>query len=181
MNKIRAAIIGGSEDGKTFLASGFSRGLWRKHGLRSIVFDPWKGETAWGPQAWVTKDFLEFSRAVARTKGCAVFWDEGSSYGGRERENIAKFTAIRHNHPAFFFIGHAYSTMLPIMRGSLTEILLAVRDPDDAAEWAKVMVDPSIREAAQNLRQYEFLHKRKHQPFRVLRYSKAEILKGITP
>lgn len=177
--KIRAAVIGGSEDGKTFFCAGLSRGHWRRDRMRSIVFDPWKGETDWGPQAWVTKDFEAFRRAAFNSKGCAVFWDEGTSTGGRDRDNLAFFTAIRHNHPAFYFIGHGYATMLPIMRGSLTDVVMATRDPDDAAEWAKVMVDASVMRAT-SLRQYEFLHKRKHRPVRVLAYTKAEIIRGIT-
>lgn len=179
----RMAIIGGSEDGKTFLASGLVRGYWREYGLRAIVHDPWSGgksRTDWGPSAWVTDDFAKFRRAVANTEGCVVVWDEGTSYGGRDRENIALITAIRHRHPVMVFIGHNYAAMLPVMRGSLTEVLLAVRDPDDAAEWARVMVDEEVRTLSTRLKQYEFLHKRKHQPCRALKYTPAEIARGIT-
>lgn len=183
---IRAAIIGGSEDGKTFLASGFSRGLWKRYGMRSIVFDPFKGETNWGPQALVLGEgefakFRHLAENVSRSQRFAFFWDEGTSTGGRERENLSLFTRIRHNSAAFFFIGHGYATMLPIMRGSLTHVFLAVRPPDDADEWAKVMVDESIRTTAPTLKQYEFLAKRKHHPSRVLSYTKNEILAGIVP
>lgn len=200
--KIRAAIVGGSEDGKTFLASGFSRGLWKARRWRSLVFDPYKGETAYGPQALVfgptsaeqgnpdlyasavTREFERFKRTVSSVKleqkFCAI-WDEASSTGGRNRDNTGLVTAIRHNCPGFLVLCHSYATLLPAMRGSLTDVILAARDPDDAAEWAKVMVDPSIIEAAQSLKQYEFLHKRKHQPARILRYSKAEILAGVVP
>lgn len=177
---IRCAIIGGSLDGKTFLCAGIARGLWNRHRLRSIVFDPFKGETDFGKSAWVTADFEAFTRAVFNTKGCAVFWDEGTATGGRDRDNLKFFTAIRHNHPAFFFIGHGYATMLPIMRGSLSEVIMAVRDPDDAAEWAKVMVDREVLRAT-TLKQYEFLHKRKHRPVSILRYSKKETLAGVFP
>ena len=183
--RARAAIIGGSEDGKTFLATGLVRGHWRRDKLRAIVFDPWLWENDWGKSAWVTNDFGKFRRAVGATTDCVVVWDEGTHNGGRDRENVDLFTAIRHNHPYLYFIGHGYSTMLPLMRGSLTDILLAARDDDDAAEWARVMVDKDVLRSALpasngGLKQYEFLHKRKHQPCRVLKHTKAEILKGVT-
>ena len=73
------------------------------------------------------------------------------------------------------FIVHNYAAMLPVMRGSLTEVLLAVRDPDDAAEWARVMVDGQVREKSVLLRQHEFLRKRKHQACRVPKHTPAEI------
>ncbi|OAM89863.1 hypothetical protein AW736_11120 [Termitidicoccus mucosus] len=173
------AVIGGSEDGKTFLTSGLVRGEWRFNRRRAIVFDPWKGETDWGVSAWVTDDFEKFRRAVAGTRGCCVVWDEGTSTGGRARDNVHLFTAIRHLHPSLYFIGHSYAAMLPIMRGSLTGVLLAVRDADDANEWAKVMVDESVRTMATRLAQYEFLYKRKHQPARVVKFTPEEIKKGI--
>lgn len=176
--KARTAIIGGSEDGKTFLATGFVRGHARRDKLRAIVFDPWHWENDWGKSAWVTNDFEKFRRAVNGTTDCVVVWDEGTSNGGRDRENLELFTAIRHNHPFLYFIGHSYSTMLPTMRGSLTDICLAVRDREDAAEWAKIMVDEAVMQSMR-LRQYEFLHKRKHQPARVLRHTAAEIKQGI--
>ena len=180
---IRAAIIGGTLDGKSTLAAGYVRGYWRCHRLRSIVFDPWKAEKRpvdWGPSAWVTSDFDAFRRAVKNTQNCVIVWDEGTSYGGRDRENTTLFTAIRHHHPVLLFIGHGYATMLPIMRNSLSEVLLAVRDPDDAAEWARVMVDEEVRVLSTRLKQYEFLHKRKHQPCRVLRHTPEELARGIT-
>lgn len=176
--KIRCAVLAGSEDGKTFLCAGLSRGHWRFHGMTSIVFDPWKGETDWGKQAWVTKDFTEFRRAVANTKGKAVFWDEGTSTGGRDNDNVDLFTAIRHLHPAFYFVGHRYTAMLPVMRTSITEILIAAADVEDIEPLARVMVDRQVMDAV-NLKQYEFLHKRKHRPVRVLRHTKQEILAGI--
>lgn len=177
--KIRAALIAPSEGGKTFLGTGICRGLWKFHGLRSIVFDPWKGESDWGKSAWVTKDFDAWKRAVTGTKGCAVFWDEATAYGGRDRENVELFSQIRHNHPALFCFGHAYSTFLPIMRVNLTDLLIARSDPDDAAEWARIMTDPEIKTAA-GLDQYQFLHKRAFRPVRRLQYTAAEIRAGIS-
>ena len=177
--KTRTAVIGGSEDGKTFLTSGLVRGQWRFYRRRGIVFDPWKGETDWGPSAWVTDDFAKFKRAVMGTRNCAVVWDEGTSTGGRDRDNVDLFTAIRHYHPSFYFIGHRYDAMLPIMRGSLTEVLLAVRDRDDADAWAKVMVDDRVREMATKLGKYEFLFKKKHVPPKVVKFTPEQIRQGI--
>ena len=176
--KMRAALIGGSESGKTFFAIGWSRGLWRRYRLRSIVFDPYARENVWGPQAWVTDDFEKFERAAFGTKGCAVFWDEGTMTGGRDKENLKFFTAIRHNHPVFVFIGHGFATMLPIMRGSLTDLLLARRDPRDADQWAALTSDAAVMQATE-LAQYEFLHKRMFQPVRHLRHTAEQIEAGV--
>ena len=176
--KTRAAVIGGSESGKTFLSIGWSRGLWAAHRLRSIVFDPYAQENNWGPQAWVTADFEKFERAAFGTKGCAVFWDEGTMTGGRDRANLKFFTAIRHNHPVFVFIGHGFATMLPIMRGSLTDLILARRDPRDADQWAALTSDAEVMQATE-LAQYEFLQKRMFKPVRRLRYSAEQIKAGV--
>ncbi|EIP96803.1 hypothetical protein OpiT1DRAFT_01228 [Opitutaceae bacterium TAV1] len=178
--KSRVAVMGGSEDGKSFLVSGLIRGHWNREKRRAVVFDPWIGEIDWGPGAWVTDNFVRWKAAVENSNGCAVVWDEGTSFGGRDRDNIGLFTAIRHRHPYLYFMGHSYATMLPVMRGSLTGVLLAVRDPDDAAEWGRVMVDRAIVAPAQRLKQYEFLYKRKHQPHRILSYTPAQIERGIS-
>ncbi len=180
MQKIRAAVIGGSESGKTFRVMGYSRGLWARRGLRSLVFDPWKGETDWGPQAWVCKDFEKWRHVVANTSGCVIVWDEATANGGRDRENVALFSEIRHRHPVLFCIGHAYSVMLPVMRVNLTDLFISSADARDADEWARVMRDPEVVEATK-LGQYEFLHKRAFRPVRVLRDSADQIRAGIVP
>jgi hypothetical protein len=180
MEKIRAAVIGGSESGKTFLVMGFSRGLWQARGLRSLVFDPWRGENNWGAHAWVSHDFDRWKAAVMGTRNCVVIWDEASANGGRDRENVGLFSEIRHRHPVLFCVGHAYSVILPIMRINLTDLFIAAADEIDAKEWGRVMRDPQIAEACL-LPQYAFLHKRAFQPVRVLRYSKEQVAAGVLP
>lgn len=178
--KIRAAIIGGSESGKTYLAMGFSRGLWRQRRWRSFVFDPW-AERPWGPGAWVTRNFEEWRHVVTNTSGGVAIWDEATANGGRDRENVPLFSEIRHRHHALFCIGHAYSAILPLMRINLTDLFLSLADAGDAAEWAKVMKDPEISRLAPTLPQYAFLHKRCFRPVRTLTHSRAEIETGIIP
>lgn len=190
MEKIRAAVCAGSEGGKTFLVAGFSRGFWKRHKMRSLVFDPWR-ELDWGPGAWVTKDFELWKKVVTGTQGCVAIWDESTANGGRDRENVPLFSEIRHRHPVMFCIGHAYSSILPLMRVNLTDLFLASSDPKDAAEWASVMRDPAVREAGESdvvdgvtvprLDQYVFMHKRAFRPVKLLRYSKEQIIAGITP
>lgn len=179
---IRAAIMGGSESGKSFLASGFVRGQWIRSRRRSMVFDPWlkeKRRTDWGNGAWVTGDFDRWKRAVMTgPAGCAVVWDEGTSNGGRDRDNVDLFTAIRHRHPVLFFIGHRFDAMLPVMRTSLTDIFLARCRSGDAEEWADTMTDDKIMDAT-TLNQYEFLHKRAFAPVRIIKHSPGEILAGL--
>ncbi len=180
--KIRGAIMGGSECGKTSLASSFSLALYRRYKLRSLVFFPWLKEYPhmWGKQAWVTTDFDDFRRVVFSVKNCAVFWDEGTTTGGRDRENLDFFTAIRHKHPAFFFLGHQYAAMLSTMRGSLTDLYLARADPDDADKWARLFTDADVKEAKE-LNQYEFLHKRSYRKTIILRPTLDELRAGVTP
>ncbi len=199
--KIRAAIIGGSLDGKTFLASGFSRGLWRAYGFRSLVFDPYKGETAWGPQALVfgsteaergagvgnaanLREFDRFRRlvfSVKRSQKFAIFWDEATTNGGRDADNLEFFTAVRHNSDAFFCIGHSFTAVLPTMRVNISDAFLSAGDPEEFKKWASLLADSSLTAHAVSLKKYEFLHKRKHSPARVLRYTKEQILAGIVP
>ncbi len=199
MKNIRCAIIGGSEDGKTFLATGLSRGHWQRDRAASLCFDPYKGETEWGPQALVLgpspqeqgngtaytaceREFEKFRRVISALKpenNFAGFWDEAGDWGGRDRDNKGLVTACRHNLKFFYMIGHSYADMLPVMRESLTDVLLSTRTEDDAREWASVMVDREVMKATQ-LRQFEFLHKRKHQPIQILRYTAEQILAGIS-
>lgn len=177
---IRAAVIGGSQSGKTFRTAGYSVGLWKTKRLRSLVFDPWKGETDWGAGAWVSSDFDQWKKVVTNTRGCVAIWDEATAYGGRERENVPLFSQIRHLHPVLFCIGHAYSSILPIMRVNLTDLYISLADPDDAAEWAKVMKDPKI-DLSTRLLQYQFLHKRSFHPVRILSETASQIRAGILP
>lgn len=180
MENIRAAVIGGSLSGKTLRTSGYVRGLWRCKRLRSLVFDPWKGETDWGPGAWVCADFEQWKHVVANTKGCCVVWDESTGNGGRDRENVPLFTEIRHRHPVIFCIGHACSSILPLMRINLTDLFISLADPDDAAEWAKVMKDPDVMKATA-LGQYYFLHKRAFRRVCLLHNTPDQIRAGILP
>ncbi len=83
--KRRIAIIGGSEDGKTFLAGGISRGWWLRDRFRSLVADPFPWENNWGPQAKVLSNFEQWRTVVAGIKPAqriAAIWDEGTE-GGR--------------------------------------------------------------------------------------------------
>lgn len=186
MKARRIAILGPSECGKSFTASGFTIGQWRHYRRRSIVFDPWLGRkkhewsapTDWGPGAWVCNDFERWKRAALNTEGCCVVWDEGTSSGGRGRENVELFTAIRHNHPVFIFLGHRFDAMLPVMRSSLTDIFLARCAPEDAQAWAEAMVDAEIMQTTQ-LAQYEFLHKRAFQPVRRVKNTPQQIAAGL--
>lgn len=174
----RIAIMGGSESGKTALALGLSAGEWKTGRRRSLVFDPFARRSKWGPHAWATDEMPKFEHVVFTVKGCAVFWDEGTSSGGRDRDKVKFFTAIRHNHAAFYFIGHDYTTMLPIMRGSLTDIVLFRQSETAAQYWADLFTDRELLRACA-LPQYVALHKRAFQPVRELRFSMAELKNGV--
>lgn len=175
----RVAIMGGSESGKTALAIGLSRGLWSKEKTRTIAFDPFLRIHAWGAQAWATDEFPKFEHVVFRLKGCAAFWDEGTSSGGRDREKVKFFTAVRHNHAFFAFMGHDHTTMLPIMRGSLTDVILFRQSETAAQYWADLFTDKELLRSA-DLGQYVALHKRAFRPVRELRFSGDDLQKGVT-
>lgn len=181
--KIRAAVIGASESGKTEMAVSFSVWLWKNYGLRSLVFDPWLRENPkrWGAHAWATDEFAKFSHVAFKLKGCAVFWDEATTNGGRDRDNVKFFTEVRHNHDAIFSMGHCYSAFLPVMRSCLTDLYLALDDEKDASEWAAIMKDPEISARAVTLGQYEFLHKRAFRPLTVRKHTIAELKAGVSP
>lgn len=174
----RFAILGGSESGKTALAFGLARGEWIAGRRRSLVFDPFARKNDWGKHSWATDEFEKFEHVVFRVKGCAVFWDEGTSTGGRDRDKVKFFTAIRHNHPAFYFIGHDYATMLPIMRGSLTDVVLFRQSESAAQYWADLFTDRDLLRST-SLPQYVALHKRAFQPVRELRFSMDQLRGGV--
>lgn len=171
--------MGGSESGKTALAMGLSRGLWTSEKKRSIAFDPFARKNTWGPQARPLDDFLKFEHVVFRVSGCAVFWDEGTSSGGRDRDKVKFFTAIRHNHAFFAFIGHDFTTMLPIMRSSLTDVILFRQSESAAQYWSDMFTDKDLLRST-DLGQYVALHKRAFKPVRELKFSAADLQKGVT-
>lgn len=182
LRNVRAAVIGGSECGKTTLAAGLSLGLWNRHKLRTLAFDPWLKENPrrWGKHAWATDEMTKFEHVVFSCRGCCVVWDEGTSTGGRERDKVKFFTAVRHNHPAFFFLGHQYSAMLPVMRNSLTDVFLFRSNPDEATQWANIMTDPALL-AASELPQFACLQKRAFSPVEKRAHTAQEIFEGILP
>jgi hypothetical protein len=175
----RIAIMGGSESGKTALAIGLSRGLWSAQKTRTLAFDPYCRKNDWGGQAWVTDEFLKFQHVVFRLQGFAAFWDEGTSTGGRDRDKVKFFTAIRHNSAFFAFMGHDHTTMLPIMRGSLTDVILFRQSETAAAYWADLFTDRDLLRST-DLPQYAAMHKRAFRPVRSLAFSEADLKKGVT-
>jgi hypothetical protein len=181
-NKIRAAIIGPSEGGKTELAISFSLWLWKHYGIRTLAFDPWLREKPkrWGAHSWVTDEMPKFEHVVFKTHGCAVFWDEATTNGGRDRDKVRFFTEVRHNHQALFALGHCYSAFLPVMRVCLTDLYLALDDVKDAEEWAAQMKDAQVMEAT-TLGQYQFLHKRAFRPVAIRKHSLSELQAGVSP
>lgn len=180
-SKRRVAVIGGSESGKTELVAGLTRGHWAAQAVRALAFDPWLAENPrrWNPHGWATNEWEKFAHVVRRTSGFCVVWDEATMNGGRDRENVGLLTEIRHAHPYLYAIGHDYASFLPVMRGSLTDLVLARRPVQEAKDWANQFSDAEIMRAA-DLGQYEFLHKRAFQPVRVLRYSLAQLKAGVT-
>lgn len=180
--KRRVAIIGGSESGKSFRAMGYSRGLWKSRGLRSLVFDPWKRDDDamdWGPQAMVFDVFEQWKNAVLKTKGFVAIWDEATGNGGRDQDNVGLFTEIRHNHPVLLCIAHAWGAILPNMRVNLTDLVIASADDDDAGKWARTMKDAAVCQAI-GLPQYHFLHKRNFQPVRIVHETAEQVRAGLT-
>jgi hypothetical protein len=170
--------MGGSLSGKTTLGVGLSRGAWRTNRLRSLCYDPFASKHNWGPQAWVTDEFDKFAHVVFNTRGFAVFWDEGTE-NGRERDNTKFFTRIRHNHPFFCFFGHDYATMLPVMRRSLTDVVLFDQSRKSAEFWANHFADEGLNVAA-GQRQYQATHKRAYQQVRRLNFTAAQLAEGVT-
>lgn len=173
--KIRAAIMGGSECGKTTLARFLAARHWQRDRLASIVFDPWKREHRWGNYCWVTSDLKRFESAVwGAKKPYAIVWDESTSTLNRDAEKIQFFTAIRHKHPAFYVLGHHYTALLPVMRDSLTEVYLFRQAQASAEKWADQLADREVIQSV-DLAQYEFLHKRAFRPISRRRLNAAEL------
>jgi hypothetical protein len=159
-DEIIAAIIGGSRCGKTTLAIALSAMHNRLHRMRSIVFDPFYFEHNWGPHAWVTSDMEKFKRAVAGVKGCAVFWDESTTtMRNRSFEDVGFFSNIRHNHPAFYSIGHDPTVLSPTMRGNLSEAYIFRQSETRAAIWVELFTDTDMRQTT-TLERREFIYKR---------------------
>ena len=172
------AICGGCKCGKTTLAQ---RGLvpwcWRRHRLRSIVYDPFaaRNRAAWGATAWVTADIDAFRRAVWGTTGCAVFWDESSdSLDRHAAEDKRFFTRIRHEHRAFFVLMHDFTVLTPLMRGNLSDAFVFRQTSKRAQDWVELFTDDALADAA-TLAQYEFIHKTAFRPAQRLRPAVPEL------
>lgn len=181
MSRRRIAVIGTTESGKTSAVIALCRGLWRAAGTRTIAFDPWLAEdpARWGNAARAWANFDVWRNVVFSVTGCAVVLDEGTSTGGRDRDNVELFTAIRHRHPVLIFVGHDAAAMLPVMRATLTDLILFRCSPDEAAKWAEIFTDRDLL-AAPGLAQYEFLHKRAFQRVTRRKLTPAELDAGFT-
>lgn len=162
--EIIGAIVGPSKCGKTSLAIGLCRKMRAQHGLRSLVFDPWKPRNDWGAWAWVTNDLPTFERVVWSTKGFAVFWDESSdTLEKHAHEHKRMFTRIRHEHSAFYLLAHDFSVMTPLMRGNLSEAYIFRQSEERADDWRRLFADRDLIQTAE-LQQREFIVKRPFQP-----------------
>lgn len=176
--EIIGAVIGPSKCGKTTLAIAMVHQMRRRHGLRSLVFDPFKAKNNWGPAAWVTSDLDTFKTVVFSVKGCAVFWDESSdSLDKNSRDDRRFFTRIRHEHKAFFLIAHDLTVMNPLMRGNLSDLYLFAQGPKRAALYAEDFNDPDLMQLTQ-LQKREFIHKRPFEKI-VRRLPTLEELKNL--
>lgn len=176
--EIIAAICGGSKCGKTTVARAIVVWLWRRHGLRSIVFDPFRRRNDWGPSAWVTDDIEAFRRAVWGTEGCAVIWDESSDSLDRNATKDRRFfTRIRHEHRAFFIMIHDFATLTPLMRGNLSDAFVFRQTEDRAKDWSSLFADRDLLKACE-FDQYEFLHKSAFRPVRRMRPA-VDALRGV--
>lgn len=167
-DEIIGIICGGSKCGKTTLAKGLVSGAWRHHGLRSIVFDPFKKKkgNVWPASAWVSDDLEAFKRVVFQVGGCLVVWDESSDSLDRGTLESRKFfTRVRHEHPAFFLICHDFTVPTPMMRANITDAYI-FRQPEERAEdWRKLFADEQMRQTA-DLVKREFIHKVAFEPIR---------------
>lgn len=171
------AICGPSKCGKTTLAWHLVPWFWRKHRLRSIVFDPFlrKHPRAWGPTAWATPDLEAFRRAVWGTKGCFVVWDESSdSIDRNAREDKRFFTRIRHEHRAFAIITHDFCVLTPMMRANLSDAFVFKQTEERAHDWRRLFVDSDMLQTAE-LAKREFIHKTAFEPVRRLLPSLEEL------
>ena len=164
--EIIAAIIGGSKCGKTTLAVALAVWLWRRHGIRSVVFTPFPWKNNWGPGAWVTADLEAFKRVVAKVRDCAIFWDESSdTINKHSRDDQKFFTRIRHDHKAFFLIAHDLKVMSVMMRGNLSDLYVFAQGPKRSADYAEEFNDADLSHLC-TLKKREFMHKR---PFEKVR------------
>jgi ABC-type dipeptide/oligopeptide/nickel transport system ATPase component len=174
-NEIIAAVCGPSKCGKTTTTKAIVAWLWRRHRLRSIIFDPFKDRNDWGPSAWVSSDMEEFRRAAWGTSACAVIWDESSdSLDRNAKEDKRFFTRIRHEHRAFFVMIHDFATLSPLMRGNLSDAIVFRQMEDRARDWASLFCDRDLLQTA-DLDQYEFVIKSAFRPVRRMRPSPSEL------
>lgn len=164
--EIIGAVIGGSKCGKTTLAIAIVASLYRKHGLRSIVFDPFRRKNNWGAWAWVTDDLARFKKAVWGTKGCAIVWDESTdTINKHDRADQKFFSRIRHEHKAFFLICHDLQVMNIMMRGNLSDLYVFRQGVKRSKLYAEDFADEDLKQLAE-LGHREWIHK---QPFRKIR------------
>lgn len=158
--EIIGVVVGPSKCGKTTLCAALAGSMWRRHGLPSIVFDPFKFKHDWGKTAWVTDDLPTFKRAVLGTRGKAIFWDESSTTLKKTAsDDLAFFTQIRHRHKAFFLIGHDFTIISPMMRANLSDAYVFRQGEDRPKLWSGLFADADMMQTG-DLKKREFIHKR---------------------
>jgi GTPase SAR1 family protein len=163
-NLHHVGVFGRRTCGKTTLLIEWVAGSYRNEGRYGVILDPKANEHNWGPHCWVTEDREKWLAKWRdpRCKNCNIVWEETATTLNRDRDFESVFTmeAGKHGH-RLIISGHGWATLTRTMRQQITELYLFRQSPEEAEEWARLLMDRRILDAC-NLDhdKREFLHVR---------------------
>lgn len=166
-------FIGRTGCGKTFLAQHDTAEYWRQFRYRSVVLDINPDQhKGWGVWSWVTADREAWLAKVRHpaTRNVMVFCDDATMTVNRAPELLDLFTRLSRRGRRLHVCGHGNSNFTPLMRAQITELFLFRVSRDEAAEWASLFADDTIKRATQlNFDAHEFVWATLGKPSRVCR------------
>lgn len=163
-------VLGPSKSGKSTLAFALARAA-RRDGLGVLVLDP-KMDADWEPSAdargrrYLTDDADRFLWWARNATCCALFVDEAGAALARDAKYdwlTAQARAWGHHT---YVIAQMYTMVRPALRINCDEVYTFRQDPDSAEQIARQFTDKNLS-AAQDLGQYQYLHKRPFEPLKL--------------
>lgn len=157
-------IFGRRLSGKTTLTIAVCRGSHANNGRLSVVLDPKMHEHVWGPHCYVTnaREKWLWKWQHPQCRNCNIVWEESATTIKRDADLVDVFTAKAGERGHRLIVtGHSGSSLLPVMREQLTELMLFRQSRREAEMWAEQFADDKILAACSlDFDRREFLHVR---------------------
>lgn len=158
-------IFGRRLSGKTTRAVQICAGSREIEGRYGVVLDPKMRQHNWGEHCYVTYDRAKWLAKWQhpQCRNCNIVWEEQATTNKRAADLVDVFTAKAGEHGHRLIVtGHSGSSMLPVMREQLTELILFRQSKREGEMWAEQFADEriAVMACALDFDRREYLHVR---------------------